>query len=370
MIFLPGQLILNAHGRARGERLAGRRSRARRRLLDHAFVMRVGRWSCVALFLWLSASAAAAQCPSPQATGARRLPAVFDAGRVLLAPTDARGDTTIFVLDSGGGFNAVAAGTVQSRGIRTVLRGTPPDTMRVAPVGAFGDSLELPVPRAGRPAHGYLAVTPELARMRPMYRAPVSGFLGSGWWADRVWSIDYLRHRLWLFSGSVLGRAPAQPSAHVVPLHFRVGPDGRRTTDFPRIRAEIDGDTLDLLFDTGATTFFSDSAMAIVADGAPQGRAGSFVPSDVFDRWQAHHPEWRVIERGEYGRRALIEVPSMNIAGYTVGPVWWERRDSAAFHKLMDPLMDRPIQGSLGGAAFRYFAITVDYPAAMACFAR
>jgi hypothetical protein len=125
-----------------------------------------------------------------------------------------------------------------------------------------------------------------------------------------------------------------------------------------------------LLFDTGATTRFTDSAMAIVHDGVPAGRAGSFVPADIFDKWHAHHPGWRIIERGEMGRQALIEVPSMEIAGYAVGPVWWERREAADFHRLMDPLMDQPIQGSIGGAAFQYFAITMDYPNAMACFER
>jgi hypothetical protein len=146
--------------------------------------------------------------------------------------------------------------------------------------------------------------------------------------------------------------------------------NGRRPTSFARTSGVAAGDTLDLLFDTGATTRFSDSAMAIVADGRPAGRAGSFVPAEVFDRWHKRHPRWRVIERGEMGRQALIEVPAMQFGGYTIGPVWWERRDTVAFHRLMDPLKDRPIHGSVGGAAFRYLTITIDYPNAMACFER
>lgn len=159
-------------------------------------------------------------------------------------------------------------------------------------------------------------------------------------------------------------------AAHLVPLHFRVDGNGHRTTNFARFAAEIDGDTLNLLFDTGATTQLRDSALAAVNDGGPAGRAGSFVPTDIFDRWHAHHPEWRVMERGEWSGQAMIEVPSMRVGGYTVGPVWWERRNEKAFHQLMDPLMDQPIQGSLGGAAFQYFSITIDYPHSMACFAR
>jgi hypothetical protein len=64
----------------------------------------------------------------------------------------------------------------------------------------------------------------------------------------------------------------------------------------------------------------------------------------------------------------MIEVPSMKLGGYTLGPVWWEERGSTGFHKLMDGLMDKPIQGSLGGAAFRHLAVTIDYVAGVACF--
>jgi hypothetical protein len=312
-------------------------------------------------------------CPSPSTIpGARRLPAVFDEGRVLLAPVSPRGDTTIFILDSGGGFNAMSEPRLAQLGIASHVEGTGTDTLTVVPIAAFGDSMQLPVPNAGYPGRGLLAVTKELRETPAMYAWPVAGFLGGGFWADRVWRIDYLHNELWLYPRSVLppaGAGTATPSAHVVPLHFLVK-DGKRPTNFARIRGVIDGDTLDLLFDTGATTLFSDSAMAIVADGRPAGRAGSFAPADVFDRWHAHHPEWRVIERGEMGRQALIEVPAMELGGWTIGPVWWERRNTAPFHRLMDPLMDQPIQGSVGGAAFRYLTITIDYPNAMACFER
>jgi hypothetical protein len=313
---------------------------------------------------------AGAQCPSPVQAGARRLSAVFDAGRVLLAPTSPRGDTTYFILDSGGGFNAIESARVDALRLPTSMEGTGADTQRVVAISQFGDSLALPVPHGGYPSHGFLAVVNSLGIYSPgMYQRQPVGFLGGGWWADRTWRIDYLQHELWLFPGPVLpvhsGHALLP---HEVPLHFRTTPSGRRPTNFARFTAVVGGDSLSLLLDTGATTLFTDSAKAVVNDGGPRGRAGSFVPSDIFARWHTQHPEWRVVARGEYGRNDMIEVPSMSVGGFTVGPVWWERRDSAAFHKLMDPLMDRPIQGSLGGAAFQYLSVTIDYPRAMACF--
>ncbi len=63
----------------------------------------------------------------------------------------------------------------------------------------------------------------------------------------------------------------------------------------------------------------------------------------------------------------MIEVPCLGIAGYTVGPVWFTQRRTRAFEGL-STRMDRPIEGALGGSAFRYFRIAVDYLAATATF--
>ena len=323
-------------------------------------------------FVAAAALRAGAQCPSPLQGAARRLSAIFDAGRVLLAPVSPRGDTTYFILDSGGGFNAVESARVGALRLPTLLEGTATDTQRIVAISTFGDSLALPVPYGGFPRRGFLAVVDDLGMDDPgMYQRQPRGFLGGGWWADRTWRIDYLRHELWIFAAPVLPADSGRPlPPQDVPLHFLTMRDGRRPTNFARFMATVGGDSLSLLLDTGATTLFTDSANAVVNDGGPRGRAGSFVPSEIFERWHTHHPEWRVVKHGEYGKFDMIEVPSVSVGGLTVGPVWWERRDSAAFHKLMDPLMDRPIQGSLGGSAFQYLSVTIDYPRAMACFER
>jgi hypothetical protein len=311
---------------------------------------------------------AAAQCPSPEAHGARRIPAFFDQGRVLAAPVTAHGDTSYFILDSGGGFNAINASVLSRVGRTPTVRGSGTDTMSVVPFPSSIDSMQLPRPRAGFPGPGYLAASSLFDQLARMYPVKLTGFLGGGWWADRVWRIDYPAGKLWLFPRSVLPTNGSTLGPHEVRVTFR-SEDGKRPTNFARFRAEVDGDSLDLLFDTGATTQFTDSAMAIVHDGRPAGRGGSFISSEIFDRWHARHPDWRVIPRGEVGTQAaMIEVPSMKLGGYTLGPVWWEERGSTGFHKLMDGLMDKPIQGSLGGAAFRHLAVTIDYVAGVACF--
>jgi hypothetical protein len=308
-----------------------------------------------------------AQCPAPRASGARLLPSYFDQGRVLAAPVSRRGDTVYFILDSGGGFNAFMDNRVAALALTPRITGTGKDTATVVTLASFVDSIALPAPTAGYPHDGTLVVSKDVDGLAAFYGVPPSGFLGGGWWADKVWQIDYRGHELWLYPRSVLRAGAANP--HQIPLGFRTSGSGARTTNFPRFRALIDGDSLDLLFDTGATTRFTDSALTVLGDHGPPGRAGSFITAEVFDRWRARHPDWRVVEGGERDtRQALIEVPSMQIAGYTVGPVVWERRATADFHKLMDPLMDQPVKGSLGGAGFQFFSITMDYRASLACF--
>jgi hypothetical protein len=137
---------------------------------------------------------------------------------------------------------------------------------------------------------------------------------------------------------------------------------------FPRIRVAVAGDSLDLLFDTGATGLLTDSAAAAIGDGRPARRASSFIASAVFDRWRAAHPEWRVIERGTSFGADLIEVPRVAIAGHEVGPVWFERRPAGVFEVGMSRWFDQPIVGALGGNALRFFRVTVDYPRAIAAF--
>ncbi|HSK75211.1 MAG TPA: hypothetical protein VLQ45_02040, partial [Thermoanaerobaculia bacterium] len=157
---------------------------------------------------------------------------------------------------------------------------------------------------------------------------------------------------------------------HRVALGFQTGPNGKRTSHFPRIPVKIDGETLDLLFDTGATTTLTPEALAALGDGRPASRAASFITASVFARWRERHPAWKVVEKADAMTKgeAMIEVPAVEIGGYTVGPVWFTRRADRNFHEYMSQWMDRRIEGALGGSALQYLRVTVDYPGAVAVF--
>jgi hypothetical protein len=151
--------------------------------------------------------------------------------------------------------------------------------------------------------------------------------------------------------------------AHAIPMGFRVEAGGRRVTHFPSIEATVGGATRPFLFDTGATVSLTEPAVGALGDGGPAERATSFVAASTFDRWSERH-DWRVVDDADLGVRGqpMIEVPEVTIAGYTVGPVWFTRRPDANFHEWMSSMMDRRVDGALGGSLLEHFVVTADYP--------
>jgi hypothetical protein len=324
--------------------------------------------AAAALAAAFALSPAAAQTPGHPLA----LPVRYEADRWFVTPVTAGGDTVAFYLDTGGGINMLLAPAAERLRLPVDSAGADGRTMRITPMPAFAAGASIPAPAEAAPFGGRLAVMPYEGEMRTMFPADAqgraaSGFLGRWWFADRVWTFDYPAHRLYLRAP---GDVPAVAPEHRVALGFQTDSAGRRTTHFPRIRAAIGGDSVDLLFDTGATVVLSDSALARVG-GGPARRGGSFIAQSVLDGWRAKHPDWRVVEGGDVGLGrplAMIEVPRVDVGGYSVGPVWFAARPDPAFHRMMSSMMDRQVEGALGGSALRYLRVTVDYPDAVALF--
>jgi hypothetical protein len=51
-----------------------------------------------------------------------------------------------------------------------------------------------------------------------------------------------------------------------------------------------------------------------------------------------------------------------------VGPVWFTQRPDRAFREWMSSMTDRPIEGALGGSAFKTTRMILDYPGGRAYF--
>lgn len=290
------------------------------------------------------------------------IPTQYKEGRFFAEPVTLGGTKLHLYTDSGGGlflFRAVAE-QLHLKEIENAAGDTEASEV-ILPVFKRGATIPPPLGNESR--------MPLMAGSeRPPGTEEWSGMLGQQWFAGRVWTWDYPRQRLlWRTAGDL----PKVPQEHKVELGFQTNPNGSRKLNFPRIQIQLDGETLDMLFDTGAFTELNGATMACVADGRSAKRAASFITQSVFEGWHKKHPEWRVCERAEKSTGAtMIEVKQLQVAGYVVGPVWFTVRPDKNFHEYMSQWMDRKVEGALGASGLQFFRVTVDYPGAVAAFER
>lgn len=300
--------------------------------------------------------AATAAPATAQGSGTVELPVELHGDRFFAVPVTTAGARVKLLLDTGGGLYLHTSAAAR---VGVGLSSAPKDGEKVLlPPFQAGRGVPPPLPNGGRiglmaPERGWSA------------DGDSDGMLGQAWFGDRVWTIDYPGRTLTLHA-----QAPP-PAGTRVPLGFARTKDGRRGSNFPRIEVLIDGAQVDLLFDTGATVKLSSAALSAIGDGGPKVRATSFIVRSLFERWRKAHPDWRVLAVAEAATsEPMIEVPEVTVAGHRVGPVWFTRREDGNFHDWMSSMMDRRIEGALGGNALRHFRITVDYPGAQAFFER
>lgn len=290
---------------------------------------------------------------------AQPVPAQFVHDQVWLTPRVDGRELRLFT-DTGGGFNAISQEVAEALGLAIETVEANGQAMQIAPFPRFDDGFGLP-PAPRHFMDGRVAVVPPSA-----FHVPADGFLGGRWFADGIWDFDY--------PAGALQRLEAfepTPGMHGVDLGFQVRGDGQRSMHFPSMPMTVAGEELHVLLDTGATATLGEDAAAVfgLPAGTPVGT--SFIEREVFERWAAAHPEWRVLGRGDALRGQsfrMIEVPELVIGGLAIGPVWFTERPPGAFQKYMASMMDRPTWGALGGSAFRHVRMVVDYPAARAWF--
>jgi hypothetical protein len=291
---------------------------------------------------------------------AEPVPAEFLHDQVWLMPK-VEGQTLRFFTDTGGGFNAISQAVAERLGLVAETVEVDGRPMQLTGFPDFDAGHALPA----APEYfmdGRLAVVDA-----GMFPVKGDGFLGGRWFADGIWSFDYPAGRLERLDAYAAPEAAGTPA----PLGFQTNAAGQRTMHFPSMDITVDGEVLPVLLDTGATATLGEDAAAM--HGLPVGTdvGTSFIEREVFERWVAKHPDWRVAERGDamaQGSFRMIEVPQVEIAGHVVGPVWFAERPPGAFQKYMASMMDRPTWGAIGGSGLKYFHMVIDYPAAQAWF--
>jgi hypothetical protein len=224
--------------------------------------------------------------------------------------------------------------------------------------------LRTPFSRVTQP---YFLVPPMDGEMKFMMEVhpKMDLFLGQDFFVNRSWTFDYLNQRVWLNTPLDLAQKDA---AGVLPIGFKKNEDGNKTHGHPSMSIQVDGEVIDVLFDTGAT-------MILTAEGKQQlqtdkkSLGGSFIASSVMEYWRSKYPEWKFYPKADQ-LGDIIEVPLVKIAGYEAGPVLFASRPDRNWSKDMIASMDKVVKGALGGSAMQYFKVTIDYNSELVKFER
>lgn len=306
------------------------------------------------MFAFLLAAAAAT---------AQVVPTDYQAGHFYATPRTTGGQSLHLVVDTGGGGAGGMYWITAKAAERLHLSPSPckaDASIKVVPAPTFASGQGLPAPDG------------PCGRSVMVNKLPfdLDGQLGAAYLGKGIWTFDYPAHRL--VAEGTGWKPPGK--AHATPLGFRKSAGPGVDLYFPRIVARVDGQPIDFLLDTGATAHPTAAGKQAAGTETVHG-AGvtSYITTSQLDRWHTAHPDWRVVAKGDdLGGPAhpsrLIEVPSLVIAGWTVGPVWFTERPDGAFHQYMAKMMDKPTEGALGGNVFRHFRMTLDYPHATAWF--
>lgn len=295
------------------------------------------------------------------------LPTAYEAGHFYATPELVNGKTMRLVVDTGGGgtkgLYVIKAPAARRLGLGTIKCALGGETAELIKAPAFRSGKGLPV-SSNTPCHSAAFVIPAEKGMPDTE----DGQLGAGYLPEHVWTFDYPAKQLWLEPAT--WQAPS--GAHRTALGFQT--NAQSASGMARITLKVDGQPLDLLLDTGATA--KPTTAGKEASGTPTEHGigvTSYITTNVLERWHKAHPDWRIVENGDdlggpKHKERLIEVPKVEIAGWSVGPVWFTERSDRAFHDYMSSYMDKQVEGSVGGNVFGHFVMTLDYPHSTAYF--
>lgn len=321
-----------------------------------------------ALSLLAGASVAAGlAAPAPSHDESSQvIPTRYEAGHFYAMPETADGKTLRLLVDTGGGGMGLywlTGGAVKRLHLADAMCAKGKYKFAVARLPAYKPGQGLPLPRS---ACGNVVMVNTQVGAKDF---DGDGLLGSGFLPGRVWTFDYPSHRLTL-EGS---RWRPDSRAHATDLGFPRDAKGQLKAGFARITVQVDSQPLDMLLDTGATAH--PTSAGAEASGTPTVNGigvASYITTSMLERWHRAHPGWRVVDKGDdlfgAGATRLIEVPKMGIAGRSVGPVWFTERPDRNFHDFMSSMMDKQVEGAIGGNVFGHFVMTIDYPGSTAYF--
>lgn len=311
----------------------------------------------------------------------RRLAAHFEDGErfYLKLPLRDGGELMAFC-DTGGGISMLVPGLERWRELNFrsrygVLKGllpieyvhfddlvAAPDYPRPQPLPSM--VLRNPFLRVTEP---YLLLPPLDGDLQFMRKSmpDMEAFLGQSFFVGQSWTFDYLRQEIWV--GTPLPESMAN-DPEVQRLGFKTNQHQVKLYGHPSMTIEIEGESIDVLFDTGATMVLSDEGRQLLGTDS-RTLGGSFIAVSLYDKWRAEHPEWKYYPKADLAGD-IIEVPTVKVGGHEVGPVRFAARPDRNWSQGMIHSMDRVVRGAVGGTLLKHFTVTADYNSGLIRFAR
>lgn len=304
------------------------------------------------------------------------LPTKFiDGARFYIKLYTIEGDTLLAFGDSGGGISLIPREIVKKLGLENkmstaLIKGVMP--VKYIAVKDLLVNHEILAPTL--PNH--LILRTFFARVtEPLFLIPPDDeevkflteqmnldiFLGQNFFMNKSFTIDYPNEQLW--ANTPLEQFEDSSMQHI---GFKKNKHGQNYFGHASMYIVVGTDTIEVLFDTGATFVLSEKGKNYF-NTKESTKAGSFIAASIFDKWRKEHPEWNYYEAADLSGD-VIEVPIVNIGGYEVGPVLFAKRPDEAWSEGMIHTMDKVVKGAIGGSALQYLKVTIDYNNALIKF--
>ncbi|MGS0690430.1 hypothetical protein [Shewanella sp. 30m-9] len=283
------------------------------------------------------------------------LPTKFENNQIFLVPTLSDNTPVRFFTDTGGGFNAISKELYEIYKWPTLLKIDGKDKVALSAMPNFQKGKSIPIGGINNYMEGHLFIESQENFSK---NSKVDGFLGGRWHAEKIIKFDYINKRMSVYN-SIDNVGIEQ--FHCLKLGFQKD-DEKYTTAFPSIEIKVLDTILPMLFDTGATARLSTEAKVILENNSSE-IGTSYIVSSIFDKWRNENPKWQVIKNADLlSGEPMIKVPEVQIGSITVGPVWFTRRADENFHDFMSSMMDRKVEGAIGGSLLKYLRVVIDYP--------
>ena len=317
------------------------------------------------LFLsFLPASPAQAQSSSKPVL----LPSQFIQGeRIYLKMATASGDTVLGYCDSGGGFTAIYPDVVDKLQLQAAVQQTMVDSTAYSsiPFAAVVKDKDI-APTVTDPSTPFITTPSFTVPSKAMMQGeigfvrkfiPHDAFLGQFFFLGKAWTFDYIHQQVWVNTPLSLADSAAPG---VEKLGFKKNAEGKKTNGHPSMTIVVEGETIDVLFDIGASLILSPNGKQAL-NTTESSAGGSFIARSIGDKWHTQHPDWTYVEKAELNGMPMIRVPLLTIVGRKIGPVWFSMRPDAVWSQMMIHSMDKVVKGAIGGSAFKYLKVTIDY---------